>query len=130
MDVRVIKGRQMDYRVLYEKLVAEADESGLGGETVDWEISISKWRSDPVASALHGWLMGNDHEGMAAKPEEMIDWEMGVVATAAEARREEAASSWRRGVEAAGSPEVLGRLNAMRSAANEAMIEEIPEVAF
>ena len=27
----------MDYRVLYEKLVAEADESGLGGEFVDWE---------------------------------------------------------------------------------------------
>ena len=92
----------MDYRVLYEKLVAEADESGLGGEFVDWEISISRWRSDPVA----------------------------VVATAAEARREEAASSWRRGVEASGSPEVLGRLNAMRSAADEEMIEEIPEVAF
>ena len=43
----------MDYRVLYEKLVAEADESGLGGEFVDWEISISRWRSVPVASALH-----------------------------------------------------------------------------
>lgn len=120
----------MDYRVLYEKLVAEADESGLGGEFVDWEISISRWRSDPVASALHRWLMENDPEGMNAKSEEMIDWEMGVVATAAETRREEAASSWRRGVEASGSPEVLGRLNAMRSAADEEMIEEIPEVAF
>ena len=79
---------------------------------------------------MHRWLMENDPEGMNAKSEEMIDWEMGVVATAAEARREVAASSWRRGVEASGSPEVLGRLNAMRSAADEEMIEEIPEVAF
>ena len=130
MDVRMMEGRQMDYLALYEKLVAEADESGLGGEFVGWEISVSRWRSDPVASALHVWLMENDPEGMDTKTEEMIDWEMGVVATAAEARREEAASSWRRNVEAVGSPEILGRLNAMRSTADEAMIEEIPEVAF
>ena len=121
---------QMDYRSLYEDLVAEAEESGLGGEFVDWEISISKWRADPVASALHGWMVENDPEGMAAKPAELIDWEMGIVATAAGARREEAVSSWRRDVEAMGSPANLGRFNALRSAANEAMIEEIPEVAF
>ena len=42
----------MDYRMLYEKLVAEAEENGLGGEFVDWGISISKWRADPVALAL------------------------------------------------------------------------------
>jgi hypothetical protein len=35
----------MDYRMLYEKLVAEAEENGLGGEFVDWGISISKWRA-------------------------------------------------------------------------------------
>lgn len=120
----------MDYRMLYENLVAEAEENGLGGEFVDWGISISKWRADPVASALHGWLAENDPEGIAAKPAELIDWEMGIVATAAAARREEVVSSWRRDVEAMGSPVSLGRLNALRSAANEAMVEEIPEVAF
>ena len=120
----------MDYRMLYEKLVAEAEENGLGGEFVDWGISISKWRADPVALALYGWLLENEPEGMAAKSERQIDWEMGIVATAAEARREEAVSSWMRDVEAAGSPANLGRFNALRSAANEAMIEEIPEVAF
>ena len=36
----------MDYRMLYENLVAEAEENGLGGEFVDWGISISKWRAD------------------------------------------------------------------------------------
>lgn len=120
----------MDYRALYENLVAEAEESGLGGEHVDWEVSISRWRSDPVAVALHGWLVENDPEGMASKPAELIDWEMGVVATAAAARREEAVRSWRQDAEGMGSPASLGRLNALRSAANEAMIEEIPEVAF
>ena len=44
----------MDYRMLYENLVAEAEENGLGGEFVDWGISISKWRADPVAIALYG----------------------------------------------------------------------------
>ena len=67
----------MDYRALYENLVEEAEESGLGGEFVDWEVSINRWRSDPVASALHGWMVENDPEGMAAKPGELIDWEMG-----------------------------------------------------
>ena len=79
---------------------------------------------------MHGWMVENDPEGMAAKPAELIDWEMGIVATAAGARREEAVSSWRRDAEAMGSPANLGRFNALRSAANEAMIEEIPEVAF
>ena len=55
----------MDYRMLYEKLVAEAEENGLGGEFVDWGISISKWRADPVALALYGWLLENEPEGMA-----------------------------------------------------------------
>lgn len=50
----------MDYRMLYENLVAEAEENGLGGEFVDWGISISKWRADPVAIALYGWLLEND----------------------------------------------------------------------
>ena len=69
----------MDYRMLYEKLVAEAEENGLGGEFVDWGISISKWRADPVALALYGWLLENEPEGMAAKSERQIDWEMGIV---------------------------------------------------
>ena len=56
----------MDYRMLYEKLVAEAEENGLGGEFVDWGISISKWRADPVALALYGWLLENEPEGMAS----------------------------------------------------------------
>ena len=86
----------MNYRALYENLVAEAEESGLGGEFVNWEISISRWRSDPVASALHGWMVENDPEGMAAKPGELVDWEMGIVATAAEARREELVEEGRR----------------------------------
>ena len=50
----------MDYRMLYEKLIAEAEENGLGGEFVDWGISISKWRADPVALALYGWLLENE----------------------------------------------------------------------
>ena len=53
----------MDYRMLYENLVAEAEENGLGGEFVDWGISISKWRADPVAIALYGWLLENEPEG-------------------------------------------------------------------
>lgn len=53
----------MDYRMLYEKLIAEAEENGLGGEFVDWGISISKWRADPVAIALYGWLLENEPEG-------------------------------------------------------------------
>ena len=44
----------MDYRMLYEKLVAEAEENGLGGEFVDWGISISKWRADPAAGKRAG----------------------------------------------------------------------------
>ena len=86
----------MDYRMLYEKLVAEAEENGLGGEFVDWGISISKWRADPVALALYGWLLENEPEGMAAKSERQIDWEMGIVGMASSRRREEAVKSWRR----------------------------------
>ena len=78
----------MDYRMLYEKLVAEAEENGLGGEFVDWGISISKWRADPVALALYGWLLENEPEGMAAKSERQIDWEMGIVGMASSRRRE------------------------------------------
>ena len=76
----------MDYRMLYEKLVAEAEENGLGGEFVDWGISISKWRADPVALALYGWLLENEPEGMAAKSERQIDWEMGIVGMASSGR--------------------------------------------
>ena len=86
----------MDYRMLYENLVAEAEENGLGGEFVDWGISISKWRADPVAIALYGWLLENEPEGMAAKSERQIDWEMGIVGMASSRRREEAVKSWRR----------------------------------
>lgn len=86
----------MDYRMLYEKLIAEAEENGLGGEFVDWGISISKWRADPVALALYGWLLENEPEGMAAKSENQIDWEMGIVGMASSRRREEAVKSWRR----------------------------------
>ena len=101
----------MDYRMLYENLVAEAEENGLGGEFVDWGISISKWRADPVAIALYGWLLESSR------------------------RREEAVKSWRRSHGAAerengGFFVTLGLSNAERSAANEAMIAEIPEVAF
>ena len=77
----------MDYRMLYEKLVAEAEENGLGGEFVDWGISISKWRADPVALALYGWLLENEPEGMAAKSERQIDWEMGIVGMAQRGER-------------------------------------------
>ena len=124
-----------DYRMLYENLVAEAEENGLGGEFVDWGISISKWRADPVAIALYGWLLENEPEGMAAKSERQIDWEMGIVGMASSRRREEAVKSWRRSHGAAerengGFFVTLGLSNAERSAANEAMIAEIPEVAF
>ena len=112
----------MDYRMLYEKLVAEAEENGLGGEFVDWGISISK-------------LLENEPEGMAAKSERQIDWEMGIVGMASSRRREEAVKSWRRSPGAAerengGFFVTLGLSNAERSAANEAMIAEIPKVAF
>ena len=125
----------MDYRMLYEKLVAEAEENGLGGEFVDWEISISKWRADPVALALHGWMTENDPEGMAGKPEGQIDWEMGIVEMASSRRRENLAASWRRSPDAEARENgdflvTLGLSNAARSAANEAMIAEIPEIAF
>ena len=118
-----------------ENLVAEAEENGLGGEFVDWGISISKWRADPVAIALYGWLLENEPEGMAAKSERQIDWEMGIVGMASSRRREEAVKSWRRSHGAAerendGFFVTLGLSNAERSAANEAMIAEIPEVAF
>ena len=112
----------MDYRMLYEKLVAEAEENGLGGEF-------------PVAIALYGWLLENEPEGMAAKSERQIDWEMGIVGMASSRRREEAVKSWRRSPGAAerengGFLVALGLSNAERSAANEAMIAEIPKVAF
>lgn len=125
----------MNYRMLYEKLVAEAEESGIGGELVDWGISISKWRADPVALALHGWLLENEPEGMAAKSERQIDWEMGIVGMASSRRREEAVKSLRRSPGAAERENsdflvTLGLSNTARGAANEAMIAEIPEVAF
>lgn len=125
----------MDYRMLYEKLVAEAEGNGLGGEFVDWGISISKWRADPVAVALHGWLLENESEGMAAKPEWQIDREMGIVEMASSRRREDVVASWRRSPGAAARENgdflvTLGLSNAARSAANEAMIAEIPEIAF
>lgn len=125
----------MDYRMLYEKLVAEAEENGIGGEFVDWEISISKWRADPVALALHGWMTENDPEGMAGKPEGQIDWEMGIVEMASSRRRENVAASWRRSPDAEARENgdflvTLGLSSAARSAANEAMIAEIPEIAF
>lgn len=114
----------MDYRMLYENLVAEAEENGLGGEFVDWGISISKWRADPVAIALYGWLLENEPEGMAAKSERQIDWEMGIVGMASSRRREEAVKSWRRSHGAAerengGFLATLGLSNTERSAANE-----------
>lgn len=125
----------MNYRMLYEKLVAEAEESGIGGELVDWEISINKWRADPVALALHGWLLENESEGMAAKSERQIDWEMGIVGVASSRRREEAVKSLRRSPGAAERENsnflvTLGLSNTARGAANEAMIAEIPKVAF
>ena len=125
----------MDYRMLYEKLVAEAEENGLGGEFVDWDISISKWRADPVALALHGWMTENDPEGMAGKPEGQIDWEMGIVEAAASRRREDAVASWRKSIEASklesgDSLVTLGLSNAVRSAVDEAMVAEVPDIAF
>ena len=125
----------MDYRMLYENLVAEAEENGLGGEFVDWGISISKWRADPVAIALYGWLLENEPEGMAAKSERQIDWEMGIGGMASSRRREEAVKSWRRSPGAAerengGFLVALGLSHAERSAATEALIAAIPEVAF
>lgn len=78
---------------------------------------------------------GGMPEGMAAKSERQIDWEMGIVGMASSRRREEAVKSWRRSHGAAerengGFFVTLGLSNAERSAANEAMIAEIPEVAF
>ena len=92
----------------------------------------SKWRADPVALALYGWLLENEPEGMAAKSERQIDWEMGIVGMASSRRREEAVKSWRRSHGAAerengGFFVTLGLSNAERSAANEAMIAEIPD---
>ncbi|MCQ5105810.1 hypothetical protein, partial [Eggerthella lenta] len=77
----------------------------------------------------------NEPEGMAAKSERQIDWEMGIVGMASSRRREEAVKSWWRSPGAAerengGFLVALGLSNAERSAANEAMIAEIPEVAF
>ena len=88
-----------------------------------------------VAIALHGWLLENEPEGMAAKSERQIDWEMGIVGMASSRRREEAVKSLRRSPGAAerengGFFVTLGLSNAERGAANEAMIAEIPEVAF
>ena len=83
----------------------------------------------------YGWLLENEPEGMAAKSENQIDWEMGVVGMASSRRREEAVKSWRRSPGAAerengGFLATLGLSNTERSAANEAMIAEIPKVAF
>ena len=69
------------------------------------------------------------------EPERQIDWEMGIVGMASSRRREEAVKSWRRSPGAAerengGFFVTLGLSNAERSAANEAMIAEIPKVAF
>ena len=60
---------------------------------------------------------------------------IGIVGMASSRRREEAVKSWRRSPGAAerengGFLATLGLSNAERSAANEAMIAEIPEVAF
>ncbi len=121
----------MDYRMLYEKLVAEAEENGLGGEFVDWGISISKWRADPVALALYGWLLENEPEGMAAKSERQIDWEMGIVGMASSRRREEAVKSWRRSPGAA-ERENGGFLVALglSNAAFPASFELLPQTAY
>ncbi|MBU9906113.1 MULTISPECIES: hypothetical protein [Bacillati] len=125
----------MDYRMLYERLVAEAEENGFDGEFVDWGISISKWRADPVALSLHSWLMENDPEDMARKSERQIDWEMGIVEAAASRRREDAVASWRKSIEASklesgDSLVTLGLSNAVRSAVDEAMVAEVPDIAF
>lgn len=121
----------MDYRKLYEKLVGEAEGSGFDREFVDWEVSICNWRADPVAVALHEWLVINEPAEVAAKTKSQIEWEMKIVGIASANRREYAVASWRKKAAPADNPLVtLGLSNAVRSAENEAMIAEIPDIAI
>ena len=53
----------MDYRMLYEKLVAEAEENGLGGEFVDWGDLHQQVARRPGGARLYGWLLENEPEG-------------------------------------------------------------------
>ena len=121
----------VDYRKLYEKLVGEAEELGFDREFVDWEVSICDWRADPVAVALHEWIVDNDQAEVAAKAKSQIEWEMRIVGTASERRRERAVASWRKKAAHADDPLLtLGLSNAVRSAENEAMIAEVPDIAI
>lgn len=125
------EGATVDYRKLYEKLVGEAEELGFDREFVDWEVSICDWRADPVAVALHEWIVDNDPAEVAAKAKSQIEWEMRIVGTASERRRERAVASWRKKAAHADDPLVtLGLSNAVRSAENEAMIAEVPDIAI
>lgn len=121
----------MDYRKLYEELVGEAEELGFDRAFVDWEVSICNWRADPVAVALHEWFIENDPMTVTAKTKNQIEWEMRIVGTATERRRERAVESWRKKAAPADDPLVaLGLSNAVRSAENEAMIAEVPDIAI
>lgn len=124
-------GATVDYRELYEKLVGEAEGIGFDREFVDWEVSICDWRADPVAVALHEWIVDNEPAEVTAKAKSQIEWEMRIVGTASERRRERAVASWRKKAAPADDPLVtLGLSNAVRSAENEAMIAEVPDIAI
>ena len=124
-------GATVDYRELYEKLVGEAEGIGFDREFVDWEVSICDWRADPVAVALHEWIVDNEPAEVAAKAKSQIEWEMRIVGTASERRRERAVASWRKKAASADDPLVtLGLSNAVRSAENEVMIAEVPDIAI
>lgn len=121
----------MDYRKLYEKLIGEAEEIGFDREFVDWEVSICDWQADPVAVALHEWIVNNEPTEVAAKAKSQIEWEMRIVGIASERRRECAVESWRKKAAPADDPLLtLGLSNAVRSSENEAMIAEVPGIAI
>lgn len=125
------KGATVDYRELYEKLVGEAEGIGFDREFVDWEVSICDWRADPVAVALHEWIVDNEPAEVSAKAKSQIEWEMRIVGTASERRRECAVESWRKKAAPADDPLLtLGLSNAVRSSENEAMIAEVPDIAI
>ena len=124
-------GATVDYRKLYEKLIGEAEEIGFDREFVDWEVSICDWQADPVAVALHEWIVNNEPTEVAAKAKSQIEWEMRIVGIASERRRECAVESWRKkAAPADDSLLTLGLSNAVRSSENEAMIAEVPDIAI